>query len=79
MLNIKLDPAAFADAPRVRRAAAAVNEHLTATLRRALAPNAPDLTDALDTARALIAERDAIILDESTLTPECIGQLMGGN
>lgn len=26
-----------------------------------------------------IRERDDIILDESTLTPECIGQLMGGN
>lgn len=29
--------------------------------------------------RSLIRERDDIILDESTLTPECIGQLMGGN
>lgn len=28
---------------------------------------------------ALIRERDDIALDESTLTPECIGQLMGGN
>lgn len=27
----------------------------------------------------LIRERDDIALDESTLTPECIGQLMGGN
>lgn len=27
----------------------------------------------------LIRERDDIVLDESTLTPECIGQLMGGN
>lgn len=29
--------------------------------------------------RKLIRERDDIALDESTLTPECIGQLMGGN
>jgi len=27
----------------------------------------------------LIRERDDIALDESDLTPECIGQLMGGN
>lgn len=29
--------------------------------------------------RDLIRERDDIALDESDLTPECIGQLMGGN
>lgn len=29
--------------------------------------------------RELIRERDDIALDESILTPECIGQLMGGN
>ena len=29
--------------------------------------------------RELIRERDDIVLDESDLTPECIGQLMGGN
>lgn len=29
--------------------------------------------------RELIRERDDIALDESTLTPECIGQIMGGN
>lgn len=29
--------------------------------------------------KQLIRERDDIALDESTLTPECIGQLMGGN
>lgn len=29
--------------------------------------------------RELIRERDDIVLDESDLTPECIGQIMGGN
>ncbi len=32
-----------------------------------------------DTVVELIRERDDIALDESDLTPECIGQLMGGN
>lgn len=32
-----------------------------------------------DTVVDLIRERDAITLDDSDLTPECIGQLMGGN
>jgi hypothetical protein len=27
----------------------------------------------------LINHRDALILDESTLTTECVGQLLGGN
>lgn len=27
----------------------------------------------------LIRRRDALILDESTLTSECVGQLLGGN
>jgi hypothetical protein len=27
----------------------------------------------------LIQHRDALILDESTLTSECVGQLLGGN
>lgn len=32
-----------------------------------------------DRVATLIRERDDIALDESDLTPECIGQLMGGN
>lgn len=27
----------------------------------------------------LIRHRDALVLDESTLTSECVGQLLGGN
>lgn len=43
------------------------------------APGHPEFESDYALLRELIRERDDIALDESTLTPECIGQLMGGN
>jgi len=41
--------------------------------------DSPEAYAAREETARLIAERDDIALDESKLTPECIGQLMGGN
>ncbi len=66
------------NSPRVTQVCAAVVD----SLHRAL-------TISCDTGRItgpefdrvthLINHRDALILDESTLTTECVGQLLGGN
>lgn len=64
--------------PRVTQACAAIVD----CLGRALAVscetgriNGPEF----DRVVTLIRHRDALILDESTLTSECVGQLLGGN
>ncbi|NBW20065.1 MAG: hypothetical protein EBR82_70050 [Caulobacteraceae bacterium] len=66
--------------PRLLAASCRAYEALGASLVLAMHDfDSPEAYAAREETARLIAERDDIALDESTLTPECIGQLMGGN
>ena len=66
--------------PRLQTAMNSVgNIWFELTVLEMTSPNDPRIPRLRATLARRIAERDNIALDESTLTPECIGQLMGGN
>lgn len=70
--------------PRLREAHNRVILHGTAMMLASIidcnyVPGDPFFEASHARLRELIRERDDIALDESTLTPECIGQIMGGN
>lgn len=66
--------------PRLQNAAAEVCAAVVKSLQLSMQDfDSPEAYAAREETARLIAERDDIALDESTLTPECIGQLMGGN
>ena len=66
--------------PRVLAASCRTYEALAASLVLSMQDfDSPEAYAAREETARLIAERDDIALDESKLTPECIGQLMGGN
>lgn len=64
---------------RLEQAISAVNSGVVTSLQAALEDDSARLLKAVDETVAAIRYRDAVILDESDYTPECIGQLMGGN
>jgi len=66
--------------PRLLAASCRTYEALGTSLALSMQDfDSPEAYAAREETSRLIAERDDIALDESTLTPECIGQLMGGN
>jgi len=64
--------------PRVGAAQAAALGAMHSALRIA-ATTGRTTGPEFDRVSTLMRERDDIILDESELTPECLGQLSGGN
>jgi len=79
----ELRQVALRQSPRIEAAIKRVISLSQIALRQAInndpANPTPQQKQIQDEALDAIRERDDIILDESTLTPEDIGQLMGGN